>query len=568
MKFPYTNAANKYARDIVAGRIPACRYVKLTCLRHLNDLKESKKKDYPYFFDKAEVENVCGFIELLPHTKGKWARERKKLILESWQKFIYACIFGWKRKSDKLRRFREAYNEIPRKNGKSVIASGGGNFMFCADGEFGAEVYSGATTEKQAWEVFKPAKLMCSRTPDLLEAFGVQVNAGSLVRLEDESKFEPLIGSPGDGQSPSCAIIDEYHEHDSNDLYETMISGMGARDEPLVFAITTAGDDISGPCYDKRRAVIEMLEGVTPDDELFGIIYTIDEDDDWTDPAVLIKANPNYDISVRGDYLRSQQLRAIKNPRLAALFKTKHLNVWVASRDAFFNMQEWQDCCDEELTLEQFQGESCLFALDLARKLDLNSGIRLFHREIEGKKHYYCISPYFWCPEDTIFETDNKKVADRYQKWVSSGHLIPTNGAEIDYLEILECAKDVNLNNAIDECPIDPHGATNLSHRLDDEGLMPVTIIQNYQNMSDPMKELEAAIKTGRFHHDGNPILTWCVQNVVGKYLPGNDDVVRPIKQVNELKIDGAVATIMAIGRAMAAETTSDPYKDRGIRTL
>lgn len=557
--YPRVEQANKYARDVVAGKIPACRYVKLACQRHLDDLVSSRKREYKYKFDLAEAEKKLTFIELLPHTKGEWGFKRQLVTLEPWQKFGIACTFGWKKKQNGLRRFRESYWEVPRKNGKSVIGAGIALGMFIADNEFGAEVYSGATTEKQAWEVFRPARLMVKRTPMLMEAAGIEVNASNLNLPEDGSRFEPLIGRPGDGASPSCAIIDEYHEHDTASLYETMLTGMGARLQPLVLMITTAGSNIEGPCYDKRRQVIEMLDGTVSDDELFGWIFTIDEGDDWTKPEVLAKANPNMGVSVYKEYLESQQQKAIRSARFTNTFKTKHLNVWTSAKTGFYNLEKWRECEDSTLTLEQFEGQSCVLGFDLARKLDMNSMSRLFSRDIEGKRHYYSVAPKFWVPEETVRNDDNKRMAERFQAWVNRGLLHETEGAEVDYREILAEAVESNKASPVDSCPIDPHGATGLSHQLDDEGLTPIVITQNYTNMSGPMKELESAIASGRFHHDGNPIMTWCVSNVIGKYLPGNDDVVRPIKQGDDNKIDGAIALIMGIGRAMLYDNTSMP---------
>ncbi|MBK0080117.1 terminase large subunit [Kosakonia sp. S58] len=558
--YPNVNAANQYARDIVRGRTVACRYVVDACQRHLDDLAKEKTKKFRYRFDKDLAEKAAKFIQLLPHTKGEWAFKRMPITLEPWQLFIVCCAFGWVQKGTKLRRFREVYTEIPRKNGKSAISAGVALYCFTCDDEFGAEVYSGATTEKQAWEVFRPARLMCKRTPALCDAFGVEVNASNMNRPEDGARFEPLIGNPGDGSSPSCAVVDEYHEHDTDALYTTMLTGMGARRQPLMWAITTAGYNIEGPCYDKRREVIEMLNGTVPNEELFGVIYTVDEGDDWTDPAVLRKANPNMGVSVYSDFLLSQQKRAMNNARQANVFKTKHLNIWVSARAAFFNLVSWRNCEDETLSLEQFEGQPCYLSFDLARKLDMNSMVRIFTRDIDGKRHYYCVAPRFWVPYDTVYstDTDQQRTAERFQKWVNSDHLQLTDGAEIDYRVILEEAKAVNRQNPVEESAIDPHGATNLSHHLADEGLSPITIVQNYTNMSDPMKELEAAIEAGRFHHDGHPILTWCISNVVGKHLPGNDDVVRPIKEHSENKIDGATALIMNIGRAMLPDTRQD----------
>lgn len=560
-KYPAVDQAMKFSKDVLSGKFPACRYIHLAVQRHLDDLEKAKDKSWPYWFDPAEAQRRIDLIERLPHTKGEWAFKRQLLTLEPWQKFGIACTFGWKRKSDNMRRFRESYWEVNRKNGKSQIAAGVGISCFVQDGEFGAEVYSGATTEKQAWEVFRPAKLMVKRSPLLAEAAGIEVNASNMNRPADGARFEPIIGNPGDGASPSCSIVDEYHEHDSDALYTTMLTGMGARKQPLMFIITTAGADIEGPCYDKRREVVEMLEGTVANDELFGWIWTIDEDDDWKDPAVLAKANPNIGVSVYREYLESQQQRAIKQARFTNTFKTKHLGVWVTAKAGFFNVAQWEALKDETLTLEQFEGQPCILSFDLARKLDMNSMGRLFWRDIDGKRHYYSVAPRFWVPEDTIADMDNRRMAERYQKWVNAGLLIPTDGAEIDYREILEEAKDAAKLNPVQCSPMDPHGATNLAHQLDDEGLSPITITQNYTNMSDPMKELEAAIASGRFHHDGNPIMTWCISNVIGKNLPGNDDVVRPIKQGNDNKIDGAVALIMAVGQVMAPPEQKTDYE-------
>lgn len=550
---PNVDKAMAWARSVLKGRVPACRFIHLAIQRHFDDVADSRGKGFPYKFDAAQAEKKLRLVQLMPHTKGEWAFKRQLITLEPWQLFGMACTFGWLRKKDGYRRFRESYWEVPRKNGKSVIAAGVGISMFVADNEFGAEVYSGATTEKQAWEVFRPARLMVKRSPMLIEAAGIEVNASNMNVPAQGSRFEPLIGNPGDGASPSCAIIDEFHEHDSSAQYDTMLTGMGARRQPLMFIITTAGANIEGPCYDKRRQSIEMLEGSVPDPELFAWIWTLDEGDDWTDPKNLAKANPCMGVSVYQEYLESQLARAIRSARFTNTFKTKHLNLWVSAKAGFFNVENWKACEDKDLTLEQFEGQECILGFDLARKLDMNSMARLFWRVIDGRVHYYSIAPGFWVPEDTAFNDDNKRMAERFQAWINTGHLQVTPGAEIDYREILEEAKEANLAAPVLECPIDPHGATNLSHQLDDEGMTPVTIVQNYTNMSDPMKELEAAIESGRFHHDGNPIMTWCIANVVGKNVPGNDDVVRPIKQGNDNKIDGAVALIMAVSRAMAA---------------
>lgn len=567
--YPNVSAANKYARDIVAGKIPAARITQQACQRHLDDLKRQKDKSYPYRFDKEKGERVCKFIQLLVHTKGEWAGKplyQRRIALEPWQKFAFSTIFGWVKKKNKLRRFREAYIEVPRKNGKSVVAAGIGLYCLVADKEPGAEVYCGAGSENQAWKVFEPAQKIAKDLPNLRSRFGLSVWAKKL-KLVDGSVFEPVIGEPGDGANPHLGIVDEFHEHATPALYDTLRTGMGARLQPLMLAITTAGDNISSPCHDMHMRVSEMLEDMVEDDQLFGLIYTIDPEDDWTSEEALIKANPNYGVSVRKDEIQSLQQRAIKMARFANTFKTKNLNLWVSAKESFFNLESWKNCEDISLTLEQFAGWDSFLAFDLARKLDLTAMVRLYVKEIDRKRHYYCVAPMFWVPEETVWDTDNRKQADRYQKWVAMQHngypvLTATEGAEVDYREILQAAIDANAHSPSISCPIDPHGAANLSHQMQDEGLQPISITQNYTHMSDPMKELEAAIESGRFHHDGNPLMTWCISNVIGKHISGDDDVVRPIKQGNDNKIDGAVALIMAIGRAMVGDARKESIYD------
>ena len=365
-------------------------------------------------------------------------------------------------------------------------------------------------------------------------------------------------------------------EHATDALYTTMLTGMGARRQPLMWAITTAGYNIEG-------AVLRQAAGSHRDAQAArcltmncsGSSIPLTKVTTGPNPQVLEKANPNIGVSVYREFLLSQQQRAKNNARLANVFKTKHLNIWVSARSAYFNLVSWQSCEDKSLTLEQFEGQPCILAFDLARKLDMNSMARLYTREIDGKTHYYSVAPRFWVPYDTVYsveKNEDRRTAERFQKWVEMGVLTVTDGAEVDYRYILEEAKAANKISPVSESPIDPFGATGLSHDLADEDLNPITIIvQNYTNMSDPMKELEAAIESGRFHHDGNPIMTWCIGNVVGKTIPGNDDVVKPVKEQAENKIDGAVALIMAVGRAMLYEkedTLSDHIESYGIRSL
>ena len=570
--YPNVDAANKWAKSVTAGKIPACKWVKLACQRHLDDLKKSKSRDFPYKFEPKLAEKKILFIELLPHTKGEWALKRLKIKLEDWQKFGIACTFGWTRKKDGYRRFRESYWEVPRKNGKSAIAAGVALNMFANDGEFGSEVYSGATTEKQAWEVFKPARLMVNRSPDLVEAAGILVNAGSLEIPTDGSLFEPIIGDPPDGQSPHCAIVDEYHEHADARLYDTMQTGMGARRQPLIFTITTAGFNIEGPCYDLRVRVQEMLEGIVPDEELFGWIWTIDEGDDWTDPKVLAKANPNFNVSVYADYLESQQRRAVQNASKQNTFKTKHLNVWVSAKSAFFNMEQWNKCKDTTLKIDEFRNDPCMVCVDLSSKIDIAARINIFYRIINGKIHYYSVAPRFYLPYDTVYNGDEKQVIERYQKWLNQDLLTVCDGAENDLNEIAEDITDDAENLVVQEVPYDEWGGFQIAKKIDDAGHTSIKIPKITKVFSPAMKELEAAIASGRWHHDGNPILSWMIGNVVSK--KGANDTDFPHKEKSFKKIDGAVASLMGINRILTLNSSpeesnlSSHIEKHGIRKL
>jgi phage terminase large subunit-like protein len=552
----------------VAGRIVACKWVKLACQRHINDLVRAKTGG-PFVFDEARANHKCRFIERLPHVKGDWASRNEKISLGPWQCFIVCSLFGWVRRTDGARRFREAYLAVPRKNAKSTLAAGIGNAMFCADGEFGAEVFSGATTEDQAWEVFRPAKQMVERTPDLKEAFGIYTgkpgsNASTMSIPANGSRFEPVIGKPGDGASPHCAIVDEYHEHDSAVLFDTMKTGMGARKQPLLLVITTAGDNLAGPCRALQQDVEKVLAGSLDRDDLFGLIYTIDAGDDWTSAEALRKANPNYDVSVYGDYLLSQQKIAVSDARKQNVFKTKHLNIWCGASVAFINMERWNEMADTSLDPDEFRGCPCVVAADLSSTKDITARVLVFKKLIEGKDHYFAFGR-FYLPEDQA----SKQEFQHYQAWVSRGFLKATPGEVIDYEQFTsDTIEDVVRFQARELC-YDPWNAEQYAQKVEKATRsIRVKVDQKVQYLSEPMKQMDLLITDRRLHHDGNPVFTWMIGN-----LTAHEDVngnVFPRKERYENKIDGAVALIMALSRSMAMpnQAARSVYSTRGLLTL
>lgn len=551
-KIRYCAIAHQYARDVVSGKILACEWTIKACQRHLNDLKKSKTKAFQYKFDEKKAERKAKFIHLLPHVKGKWARKvpgkpnAHLQKLEPWQIFIVCSIFGWVKKLTGFRRFRRASIYVPRKNGKSLIAGDIGLAMFCCDDEIGAEVYSGATTEKQAWEVFAPARRICLNLPELIAHYDIEVNAANLSRIIDGSKFEPIIGKPGDGASPHCAIHDEYHEHPTSDQYDAMSTGMGARDQPLQLVISTAGSNIASPCYDDWLTCKKILQGLIDDETHFALIYTIDKDDDWTSEIALRKANPNFGVSVGEEYLHLQIRDGINHATKASSVKTKHLNIWVTAKAAYFNLQRWSECENLALDLDSFQKRECYIGLDLASKVDLAALELLFPLE---NRRYARFGKYY-LPEATVELPEN----EHYRAWRDKGWLTVTQGNIIDFHFILEDLKRFASMFSIKEIPYDPHQATMLVSAAMDEGLPMVELRPNVLNYSEPMKEMDGLIRQRSYAHNGDPVFTWALGNVVAS--KDAKDNVYPRKEIEKNKIDPVVAHISALARAMLASGT------------
>ena len=556
MATPYTTKATKYARDVVSGKIDACKWVKAACQRQLDDLKRWGKKSDPYYFDKKKADHVCRFIEKLPHVRGKWAGSNQ--TLEPWQCFFLTTVFGWMRTKDEKRRFREVYLEVPRKNGKSIIAADIGLYLF-TEGEPGAEIFAGATTEKQAWEVFRPAHLMAKRAKGFAEHYGIDVNASNIHCLATASRFEPLIGNPGDGASPHCALVDEYHEHPDPRLYDTMVTGMGAREQPLIVVTTTAGVDTSSPCYDKRSQVCKILDKVDgfENDEVFGIIYTINDDADWSDFKVWKMANPNFGVSVFEDYLKSRHKEAIQRASRQNIIRCKHLNQWMSAGQAFFDPLKWAACADTSLGLDDFKGKKCWIGIDLASKIDLAAMVLLFF--FEGT---YYVFPKFYLPEDAL-EGEDKT---HYQGWAHDGYITTTMGSMVDIDMIEEDLRDLNRKFNVLEVPHDPWNAAQFVQHMTKERIPMVEIAQTVNRMSDPLKELEALILEDRIRHDGNPVMSWCMSNTVARY--DKKDNVFPYKERPENKIDGAIALVMALASATRSKDRTSVYESRGMAVL
>lgn len=536
----YEAISQLYCQDVLAGKIPNCKTVKQAVERQQKDLKRKFSKGFPYIYDANKGARVCAFIELLPHIKGPLAG--KPIQLEPWQIFIIMTVYSWV-KEDGSRRYRRSYVEVPRGNGKSALSSGLGLYMLSADGEGGAEVYSFATTRDQAKIVFGDAQQMAHRSSGLRGHFGVEVNARNINVKKTASKFEALSaeGSTLDGLNTHFACIDELHAHKTRSVYDVVETSIGKRTQSLLWVITTAGSNRSGICYEVRGFVKKILNGSAKDETQFGIIYGLDAEDDWTTEEALIKANPNWGVSVMPEVLLPLQAKAMTMPSAANNFRTKHLNEWVNADVSWMDMRAWDKCGDPTLSVEDFEGQECYMALDLASKTDIAAKMNVYIKD----GHYYAFGDYY-LPRETVDKGENAQ----YSGWESLGLLTVTEGAIIDF-QVIE---DKILNDCkrfdVMEVPYDPFQATQLSMRLLNQGVNMVEVRPTVLNFSEPMKQLEALVLSGKFHHNGDPILTWMVSNVVC-HTDAKDNIY-PRKERPENKIDGVVALIMALNRAIA----------------
>ena len=546
----YCRISRAYIDGVLSEKIPACKWVKLACERQIEDLKRFDGVA-EYQFVESEANRVCKFIELLTHTKGELAGRR--IRLEPWQVFILTTSFGWRRRSDGGRRFRRVYIEVPRGNGKSCLSSGVALYCLLADREPGAEVYSFATTRDQAKIVFGDAKVMAEHNAPLRQQFGLEVLANALYVPKTNSTFQAKSaeGSTLDGLNTHLAVVDELHAHKTRAVYDVVETSLGKRRSSLLWCITTAGFDTSGICYEVRTMSTRVLEGVTSDDTQFAVIYTIDDTDDWTSMSALEKANPNWGVSVRPEMITSLLKKAMALPSAVNNFKTKHLNVWCSASATWMDMSAWQSCGSDNYSLEDFEGRPCFIGLDLGSKNDVTAKVMLFPNE-DGTFHVF--GQYF-LPESAVEKSTNSQ----YQGWSDVGYITATGGAMTDLAVIEQSIREDLSRFDVRGIAYDPWNALGLVTSLADDGAPMIEYRNTVQNMSEPMKTLEALVQGKRLIHDKNPVLTWMASNVVAKR--DAKDNIYPRKERYEQKIDGIVALIMALGVA-SNESSANPFSD------
>ena len=541
-------AAQTYAQQVVGGQIPACKWTLEACQRQLDDLHRQTGDDWPWLFDETKAARPCAFVELLPHIKGKWARDKRLLVLDAWQCFIVTTVFGWVHKDTGLRRYREAYIEVPRKNGKSLLSAGIGLYMLSADGEQGAEVYSAATTRDQARIVFDDAKGMAERTPELRQHLGVAILTHCITVAHSASKFSPLAAeaSTQDGLNVHCAIIDELHAHRKRDLYDVIDTARGAREQSLLWLITTAGTDRSGICYERRTHITKILDRVIDDQTMFGIIYTLDDNDDPQDPASWAKANPNWLTSVLLDDMQAAARKAEAMPSALSNFLTKRLNVWVNGESPWMDLRAWEQCADATLNIADFAGEKCWAGLDLAQKADFAALCLVFERD-----GVWYVFTNLYLNELAVHESGNAHLSG----WARAGHVKVTDGNITDFDVIAEDIRAYCRMFDMQEVAFDPALSMYFATKLIEEGLPLVEITQRAMFFTPPLIQVENLVLEKKLKFDGNPVMTWMVSNLVVKVSKFNE-LRSPTKERPENKIDGPIAMLMALGRAMAVQET------------
>ena len=547
--------AEFYAEQVRSGAILVCEYVRLAVERYYADL--DRALDEGRYFDKKAAMRAIHFIEKLKHTKGEWAGQRFRL--EPWQQFVLWNIFGWKN-ADGTRRFRYAYIEIARKNGKTALSAGIGLYMLFADGESRPEVYSAATVKDQAKICFSDAVEIVKAT-DLKNYLTPYRN--SIVYELKGGTMKPLSSDYGthDGLNPSCGIIDEFHAHKDSGMFDVIKSAFGARRQPLMFVITTAGFNKSGACYAYRENVIKVLRGVNEDDSLFGIIYTLDDKSEWDDPKMWIKANPNLGVSLSADYLADQVKDAKNRPEAVRNVMTKNVDLWVDAERTWILDDAWQKCIGTTAPAD-LKGCACWGGLDLSNVSDITAYVLLFH-----ENDRFQLLPHFWIPEEKILEKIRKENIN-YDKWVAEGYVTVTPGNVIDYdfvkADILRIVADYDLRTSA----YDRWNSSQTIIDLQNEGMECNPFGQGYGSMSAPTKEFEKLVLTGKIEHFGNPVLRWMLASTLVKTDPAGN--IKPDKEKSTQKIDGIVAAIMALGEWMTAQANDErnPYENRGLLTL
>ena len=506
--------------------------------------------------DRAD--HAVKFIANLNHTKGKWAGNNFKL--EGWQENIVRDVFGTMN-GDK-RQYRTAYVEIPRKNGKTTWAAAMALYMLFVESQYDheSEIYSAAADREQASLVFNQAASMIRAHPVLSKKCKIIDSQKRIVNHKTNSFYRaiPAEAAGAHGYNASCIIVDELHTQPNRDLVDTLITSQGAREQPLTLFLTTAGYDQNSICWEYHEYARQVNEGVIDDPSFYGVIYSADDGDDWESEEVWKKANPNYGISINEDFLAQEARRAKQVPAYQNTFKRLYLNVWTAQEERWLDIDAW-DASGGDVDYSELKGRECYAGLDLSSTTDITALVLVFPSD-EG----YDVLPYFWIPGDNM---KDRITRDRvpYDSWARQNLIETTEGNVIHYGAIREKINELNKIFNIRDIAYDRWGASKLVQDLQDDGHNIVPMGQGYASMNAPTHELLKLVLEKKLNHGGHPVLRWMADNVTVKQDPaGNIKPVKPDRRKTGKRIDGIVALIMAIDRAIRHEGPS-VYSRRGV---
>lgn len=522
----------QYPADVISGKVIAGKYIKMACERFFSLMDDDR-----YVFSTDKVDNVIRLFHHLRHFKGR--HSGKPFVLEPWQEWIIASIYGFYNKSDGSRLTQTVYIEVARKNGKTALAAGIGLNALINDDEDGAEVYFAANSKDQvkisAWPLCSNFAKAFDPKEKYLKVYRDTINFDKTISW---LKVLAADSTKLDGPNPSTFILDEYHAAKSNSLKAVLESGQGTRDNPLEIIITTAGFDKLGPCYELRTTATEILNSLKEDDSFFMAIYSLDENDDWKDEENWIKSNPNMDVTVKSSYLRKEVRKAMNTPSDEVNVKTKNLNMWCDSSDVWIP-DDYILACSRKVELSDFTtNDDCFAGIDLSSTSDLTCVSFMIPKN--GKFYFKTL---YYLPEEAL---ETKKNKEQYSEWVRFGFLKLTPGNVVDYDYILNDILLVDKRLYIVKVGYDSWNATQFVINATDKGLPMEPVSQSIGNFNRPTKEMERVILSGNVVIDNNPITRFCFRNVVMK-LDHNGNT-KPSKEYRDKKIDGVISMIEAMG--------------------
>jgi phage terminase large subunit-like protein len=543
-KQDYVAVARQYVDNVISGAVPACLFVRQACARSVKDLSRQNTPEFPYVFDEARAVRVCRFMESLPHIQGALAGEH--MTLQPWQCWLLCEIFGWLRVGTQARRYRRAYAEMGRGNGKTFLAAGIALYCAFAEGEGGADCIATATCREQARLALDTARQMLQKNEKLAERLGVEVLAHKCEQKRTNSKLHAMPANNSiEGASLHLGILDEVWAARGRTTYDSLSTATAKRSQSLLFCITTAGFDSTGVYFELRNFVERLLSGDATDESFFGVVYTVDADDAWDDIRSAALANPNWGISVLPSVVEEEMRRAQQIPSQQATYRSKYLceQTLNVGEEPYIEPLRVRACYQDKLDESQFAGQPCVIGLDLASRLDLCATVRVHARRDEKKRiHYYAFCK-TWLPEASVATSKNAAL----RGWAARGDLVITPGNLTD-LDVVESYMAEEMRTyKVRDIGFDPLQSNQLVSHLQKQ--FPNVVFGEVQQfakfLTQGMTELSEACADGRLHFS-SPVLSWCLQNLRGRQVGmGLTYPTRP--KDKSLKIDAAVALVMAL---------------------